>query len=169
MKKRTVTKLLSCALAFSVAATAMPVTTWANEVPTAEESLEGAEDENAVQEGAEDVKENTEAAGQETTETVANPEDSGNVESDVVEGEQEVVAPEPEESLGRSIPVDGKNDEWTQDPDTVIGDDAVNDMMNGYRHFKAGSGNGNDANNPSGYPAMFVHPKTFDFTQDGYF
>ena len=169
MKKRTVTKLLSCALAFSVAATAMPVTTWANKVPAAEESLEGAEDETAVQEGAEDVKENTEAAGQETTETVANPDDSNNVESDVVEGEQEVVAPEPEESIGRSIPVDGKNDEWTQDPDTVIGDDAVNDMVNGYRHFKAGSGNGNDANNPSGYPAMFVHPKTFDFTQDGYF
>ena len=44
MKKRTVTKLLSCALAFSVAATAMPVTTWANKVPAAEESLEDAED-----------------------------------------------------------------------------------------------------------------------------
>ena len=40
MKKRTVTKLLSCMLAFSMVATAAPVTAWADEVPAAEEELE---------------------------------------------------------------------------------------------------------------------------------
>ena len=166
MKKRTVTKLLSCMLAFSMVATAAPVTAWADEIPAAHEALEDAGDEGqaAVQEDTGEVQEDTK---QEDTGVVEEPEDLGNVEADVTEG---AATPEPEAIVGRSIAVDGKYDDWAQDPATVKGNDAINEVTDaGFLHLQSGSQNGNSVTDANQYPAMFLNPKTFDFTQDGYF
>ena len=61
---------------------------------------------------------------------------------------------------------DGINDGWAQDPASVKGDGAVCAVEDGWLHLMSGPSNGN---NPGMQPAMFVHPGTFDFSQDGYF
>ena len=70
----------------------------------------------------------------------------------------------------RAILEDGVNDAWAQDEATVLGEGSVNEKTeDGWLHLKSGSGNGNSAGDSSQYPAMFVNPKTFDFSQEGYF
>ncbi|MGN0276843.1 MAG: endo-alpha-N-acetylgalactosaminidase family protein [Hominisplanchenecus sp.] len=64
---------------------------------------------------------------------------------------------------------EGSYDAWTQDEQTIIGGAAGNVLYGKYRHFTAGSGNGNSHSNPSSYPAMFVNPNSFDFDEAGYF
>ncbi len=164
MKKRTVTKLLSCMLAFSMVATAAPVTAWADEVPAAEEELEDAGEQPVVDD-------EEEAAVQEDTEKVQEDikEDAVVEEAAVEEAADatETVAA-PEEDKARAVPSDGVADEWTQDPVTVKGDDTVFEKMQ-FLHIQSGSANGNDPTNEAGYPALFVNPNTFDFTKDGYF
>lgn len=62
MKKRSVTKLLSCVLAISMVVTAAPMTAWASEVPTvAEEASEEVPDE--VEEAKQEDAEVTEGEG----------------------------------------------------------------------------------------------------------
>lgn len=164
MKKRTVTKLLSCMLAFSMVATAAPVTAWADEVPAAEEELEDAGEQPVVDD-------EEEAAVQEDTEKVQEDikEDAVVEEAAVEEAADatEMVAA-PEEDKARAVPSDGVADEWTQDPVTVKGDDTVFEKTQ-FLHIQSGSANGNDPTNEAGYPALFVNPNTFDFTKDGYF
>ncbi len=63
----------------------------------------------------------------------------------------------------------GAKDNWTQDEGTVLGEDAVNELVDGKRHLKAGSVNGNAHNNPAQWPAVFVNPNEFDFTAEGFF
>ncbi len=176
MKKRSVTKLLSCVLAISMVVTAAPMTAWASEVPTvAEEASEEVPDEveEAKQEDAEVTEgEGGQEAPQETEGVVS--EDAPQIEGEAEDEAPEVMAAEenavPEaEKAGRSVAIDGKHDAWAQDTQTVIGDDALMEMYNGYLHFKAGTRNGNSVSDANGYPAMFVNPSTFDFTKDGYF
>lgn len=118
MKKRSVMKLLSCVLAFSMAATsAAPATALASEAPVALEQEMGASNATA-----------------------------------------------------RGVLQDGVIDAWAQDLATVKGEGAVNEKTEeGWLHLKAGSGNDNSASNATKYPAVFVNPNTFDFTEAGYF
>lgn len=179
MKKRSVTKLLSCVLAISMVVTAAPMAAWASEVPAAaEESSEEVPDE-VEEEKKEDAEVTEDVGNQEApqeTEDVAG-EDAPQAEGEGQEEAPEALAPAEEDAVpevgkaaGRSVAIDGKLDAWAQDPQTVIGDDAVNEMYNNaYRHFVAGSGNGNDVKDSAKYPAMFVNPASFDFTKAGYF
>lgn len=57
-------------------------------------------------------------------------------------------------------------DDWTQDENNIVGEDAVCAVEDGWLHLRAGSGNGN---NPGTKPAIFVNSNSFDFTQQGYF
>ena len=65
---------------------------------------------------------------------------------------------------------DGIDDGYRQDEVTVKSDDAVCERTeDGWLHLKGGTGNGADAKDPALYPAVFVNPFPFDFTEDGYF
>lgn len=188
MKKRSVTKFLSYVLAISMVITAAPMAAWASEVPVAVEEASEEVPDDVEEEKQEDTQGTSDVETPQETEGIS--EDAPEAESDVqAEGEAQDQAPEvmaaeegqqqaPEEKdavpeapkvMSRSIPMDGKNDQWEQDPQTVIGEDAVNEMYNGYLHLVAGTGNGNSESNPAQYPAMFVNPKTFNFTEEGYF
>ena len=151
MKKRSVTKFLSIVLAASMIATsAAPATALAAEVSVT------ADDETTGQDLG--LVENT------TEETVAT--------EPVTEAVDEPTLPETSASLfGTSTAAyeDGANDNWTQDEGTVLGEDAVNELVDGMRHLKAGSQNGNAHNNPASWPAVFVNPNEFDFTAEGFF
>ncbi len=164
MKKRTVTKLLSCMLAFSMVATAAPVTAWATEVPAAEEKLEDAGEQPVVDNEEEAaVQEDTEKVQEDIKEDAA-VEDAA--EADGTDATETFVAPE--EDKTRAIPTDGVADAWTQDPATVKGEDTVFNQGK-FLEIQAGSQNGNSESNPDQYPAVFVNPNTFDFTKDGFF
>lgn len=60
----------------------------------------------------------------------------------------------------------GVYDNWEQDPNTVIGTDAVNEVTDdGWLHLKAGSGNGNNPD-PAKNPAVFIN-KDVTLPDDG--
>ena len=157
MKRRSFTKLLSCVLAFSMVATAAPVGAFATEVQAVAET-DAAESGGWAQD-AQTVK--GEGSVCEMSEGGALHLKSGS------QNGQKTAEPV-------VIPSDGAYDSWAQDPATVKPDADTNDAVNeltedGWRHLKAGTSNGNAAGNAEQYPAMFVHPSEFDFTQPGFF
>ncbi len=79
---------------------------------------------------------------------------------------------EPSERIdraSRAVYEDGVIDNWTQDKNTVIGDEAVNELVDGTRYLKAGAQNGNNHGNSEEWPAVFVNPNEFDFAAEGFF
>ncbi|MEY8518708.1 endo-alpha-N-acetylgalactosaminidase family protein [Lachnospiraceae bacterium 29-84] len=182
MKKRSVTKLLSCVLAFTMVVTAAPVTAWASEVPVAAEEVIA--DMEAEGQGETESTEDTETAeNAEATEGAADadvpeadpaeaePAETPEAGNGVAEDVEETLTAAPEaKKTGRAVPVDGINDAWAIDAQTKYGDDVKCEIDDtGFLHLKAGVGNNNMANDAAKYPAVFLNPKTFDFTKEGFF
>ncbi len=182
MKKRSVTKLLSCVLAFTMVVTAAPVTAWASEVPVAAEEVIA--DMEAEGQGETESTEDTETAeNAEATEGAADadvpeadpaeaePAETPEAGNGVAEDVEETLTAAPEaKKTGRAIAVDGINDAWTIDERTHYEGNTVVCQSDGkFLHLVAGEDNGNSANDSNDYPAMFLHPKTFDFQKEGFF
>lgn len=160
MKKRSVTKLLSIVLAASMIATsAAPMTASAAEISVADET------QDANDAAVEDNAEAEELLDTEKTGDAAENEPQGLPAPEVSGAAQETVGGRQARALSNGV-----FDAWTQDPDTILGNPATNEIFsNAFIHFVSDASNGNAHNNSAGYPAMFVNPTSFDFTKEGYF
>ena len=160
MKKRSVTKLLSIVLAASMIATyAAPLNSSAAEISVADET-------QTVDEATEqDSVETEELLDTKKSEDMEENESQGISVPEVSVKDQKNVGDRQSRELSNGI-----FDAWTQDPDTVLGNPATNEIYsNAFLHLVSDAANSNSHNDKTGYPAMFVNPTSFDFTKEGYF